>query len=510
MSDTIKSLRSLLKGSTVVFAGVTLELVISFFAQILIARTLGPINYGAVTIGVTIMTVTSLLTVLGLGSAIGRFVPRYDDPSEKRSILVSAFQLSLPVTIAISLGIIFASDLLAQYVFHDPTVGPVISIFGITIPMVVFLKLTVSSLQGYKMTVPKVVLENILLPVSRFGFAAFVLLIGLQAVGIAWAYAAAYAIVTALGLFYLYRHTSLFSTKYATFSKHRELVRFSLPLLISSAMYAVFNDIDSLMLGYFSETGAVGIYSTVYSVGMLLRLGLISFSFLFVPLVSDLHSDRKYSEMKRIYQLITKWIFLATFPVFLLFIFFPGTALQMTYGDEYVSGRFALLVLSIGFFVHSTAGLNINTLTIINETRLIMYNNIAVAFLNIVLNILLIPQYSLLGAAIATTASLIALNAIASAELYWKTGIHPFTPSLVCPGAIAIILAGGFYWVSTYVTATPIMAVGFLISFGLIYLLVIILFGGIDQEEFTLLLQFEEHFGVNLRPIRTIIERFVK
>ena len=93
MSDTIKSLRSLLKGSTVVFAGVTLELVISFFAQILIARTLGPINYGAVTIGVTIMTVTSLLTVLGLGSAIGRFVPRYDDTSEKRSIIVSACQV---------------------------------------------------------------------------------------------------------------------------------------------------------------------------------------------------------------------------------------------------------------------------------------------------------------------------------------------------------------------------------------------------------------------------------
>lgn len=508
MSDTVKSLRELLTGSSIVFIGISLELFISFVAKVIIAQTLGPTDYGVVTIGVTLLTALSLLASLGMGTTLGRYVPRFDDETDRRGVLVSGFQLVLPVAIIVAVSVYLAAGPLATRIFDDASAAPIIRVFAFAIPLATVLKLTVAALQGYRTATPKVVLQNVLLPVSRFAFVAVVILAGFRATGIAWAYAGAYAATAALSVWYLYRHTSLFDRTEGATAMHGELLRFSLPLLVSSGMFIIFNDTDSLLIAALDTSSSVGIYDTVYVVGTFLRLGLISFSFLFVPIISELHSNENYAEMERMYKLVTKWIFVGTFPVFAAVLLFPEQALRLTFGTQYLPGSTALAVLSIGFFVHVIAGLNINTLTAIGETKLIMYNNVFVALLNVVLNLVLIPRYSFVGAAAATTISFVALNVIASAELYVKTGISPFSRSLLRPGVITVGLAGALYWVSLQVTAsTPlvvVVSVGYLVA----YAAIILAFGGIDEEELTLLLQFEERFGVDLGPLKRLVRRF--
>jgi Na+-driven multidrug efflux pump len=94
--------------------------------------------------------------------------------------------------------------------------------------------------------------------------------------------------------------------------------------------------------------------------------------------------------------------------------------------------------IAIGFFTHAVPGPNVNALTATGKTRLIMWDNLAAGDTNIVLNVLLIPQYGLLGAAIATAVAYGGLNLLYSVQLYRLTGIHPVTLSLLKPATAGL------------------------------------------------------------------------
>lgn len=508
--DEIDRFRRLFSGAGILFAGTILELGISFLAQLLIARYLGPINYGAVALGLKLMTAGSIIVLVGLDSGIGRYLPRYDTPSRRRGVLVSALQVAIPLAVLTS-GVIFvAADAIAIHAFHDPSVAPVIRVFSVALPFAALVRLTVGSVQGMQRSLPKVVIQHLTLPITRFVLIAGVLAFGLGAVAAAWAYGFAYITAGTLGLYYLVRHTPLFDDVEPA-PMRRELLAFSAPLMITAAMLQILSHIDTFFLGYFESTGAVGIYNVVYPLGQLLTVVLSVFGFMVMPAISSLDAEASVGEMRRTYQVTSKWILLATLPIFLVVALFPEMVLKLTFGREYVSGALALSILSIGFFTHAIVGPNGNALTSVGRTRTIMYDNIAVAVTNIGLNLLLIPQYGIVGAAIATSVSYGLLNTLYTYQLYRETGIQPFTSGMIRPTVIAFGLVGILYWVITvYLSVTLLLLVGMFALFLVLYLLIIARFGGIEDEEILLLWSLEEEIGIDLGPFKRIAEKLVR
>jgi O-antigen/teichoic acid export membrane protein len=508
--DSDSRLRGLFKGGGVVFAGLILELAISFVAKLVIARVLGRQDYGSVSLGITIMAVTSILVLVGLNTGIGRYLPRYDDEAHQRGVLVSALQLSMPIAILAGIGVAYFAPVIAGDLFGEPSITPVIRIFGLVIPFATLWKLAVGGIQGMQQSLPKVYIQNITLPVLRFAGIALALALGFRTVGVAWAYALSHATAAAFGFYYLARYTPLFaSIEYVPM--RRELLVFSAPLVVSTTMTIIFSDIDTFLLGYFSTIGDVAVYNVVYPIAQLLVVGLSSFAFLFMPTLSELHADGDYNDMKRYYQIITKWVFMGTLPVFLVVVLFPRTSIRLTFGAEYAAGGTALAVLATGFFTHAIAGPNGRTLTSIGRTQTIMYDNALAAVVNLLLNLALIPRYSFLGAAVATAVAYGLLNVVYTYQLYRTTGIHPFTAALVRPGIAAVVLASVVYWVvSTFFTITvSVLAIAFAVFLAL-YGLIILRFGGIEEEEVMLVVSFEERFDVDLGPLKTVARKMLR
>ena len=499
--------RSLFTGAGIVFAGVVLELAISFLAKLLIARYLGRVGYGAVSIGLTIMTMASILVLVGLDNGVGRYLPRYDDLAARRGVLKSALEIALPIALGVGVVLFLAADLLATSIFHDAAVAPVIRVFSVVVPFAAVFRLSIGGVQGMGQSLPKVIIQNLTLPIVRFSLIAVVLLYGLGAVAAAWAYGLAYVVAGTLGAYYLLRHTPLLEDTPAA-SMHRDLLAFSAPLMITAAMLQVLAHIDTFFLGYFASTGVVGDYNVVYPLAQLLTVVLSAFGFVVMPTISSLDADDALAEMRRTYQLAAKWIFLATLPVFLVLALFPRMSIRVTFGAEYDGGALALAILAIGFFSHAVVGPNGNTLTSIGRTRLIMYDNLAVGATNVVLNVLLIPTYGIAGAAIATAVSYVLLNVLYTAQLYRATGIHPFTAGMVRPSMIALGVVALMYWVTTtfFVVTLPVLMGGFMV-FMLIYGVIVLRYGGIEHEELVLLWSVEERFGVDLGPLKRVAER---
>jgi O-antigen/teichoic acid export membrane protein len=211
------------------------------------------------------------------------------------------------------------------------------------------------------------------------------------------------------------------------------------------------------------------------------------------------------------YGVISKWIFIVTFPVFLVLAFFPTQAISLTFGTKYASGNTALSVLTIGFFVNAIMGMNSESLISIGATKVKLYTDAGTAAVNFALNIVLIPPFGPLGAAIATSAAFILRNVVISAYLYRETGIVPFGR-----GLIRTTLVGGFcfavaYFVIQFVfTPTiPIMAIGYA-AFLILYAITIVRVGGIEKEEVMIVKSIEERFEVDLEPGKRIIRGIMR
>jgi O-antigen/teichoic acid export membrane protein len=509
MADsTNDTLKKLVSSSGILLFGLVFQLGIGFFARAVVGRTLGKVPYGKISLGYTFLTVVSIIVVVGTDKGVSRYLPRFDDLERRRGVLASAYQVVVPLSVAVGLVIAVFADPIATHVFRAPNAVSVFRVFGLTIPLAAFVRLTIGSVRGMQHSLPRVYIQNVGLPLARIVLIVVVVLIGFQTVGVAWAYAASYGIATALCLVYLIRHTPLFAGVKSE-PMHRELLTFSAPLMVSAAMNLVLESIDTFILSVLGTTGAVGVYNVAYPLAKLLTPALMAFGFIFLPAISELHSNGEFEEMRRTYQLISKWILFITLPIFLVFAFFPATVIRLTFGPEYTSGALALTVLSVGFLVHSVAGLNGNSLTSIGRVRTLMYDNAFVALLNIVLNIVLIQRYSYVGAAVATTVCYIVLNVLFLVQLYRETGTHPFRRESFVPGGVALAI-----WAALFVGLRPVFdSLSLLLVevgvFIVLYPVLILSLGGVESEDIELLKTLETRSGIDLGIVRRLARKFV-
>jgi len=208
----------------------------------------------------------------------------------------------------------------ATRVLGAPEAVVVVRIASLGIPFAVVMKFTIGVVQGLQRSLPKVLIRNIGQPIVRFSLVVVSLYFGLGAAGIVRAYSATFAAAGLAGLYYVLTRTNLRSSVTANM-RQRELVRFSAPLMLTAAMLMVLSYFDIFMLSYFRTSGEVGSYNVVYPLAELLTATLSAFSFIAMPILSQLHSDERITEMDRTYKVVTKWIFMATLPPMLILIF---------------------------------------------------------------------------------------------------------------------------------------------------------------------------------------------
>jgi len=418
------------------------RLTLSFLVSILAARYLGQVGYGTLSIGTTILAAVSTLTMVGLGQGVSSYLPRYESPETKRDILVSACLIILPVSVGIATILIVSAPFLASNVFDNPSLVPVIRVCALGIPVANIGQLAVSAIRGNKQTVPKVLIDDICLQGSRVLLIVSFGVIGLGTVAIAGAYTASLVLSATFGLYYLVRHTPLLSAS-GSITLRKDLLGFSFPLWISAGMSVIYSGTDTFIIAYFSETASVGIYNVVYPLAHHLSIIMISIGYIALPTFSEMHANREYKKMKSDYQSVTEWILAGTLIPFLMILFFPKQIIELFFGAEFVVGSFALSILAFGFFFHSMTGPTSDIVKAIDASRLVMIDGAVAAFANLILNIILVPRYDYIGAAIATTASYALLNGLYSYQVYTRTGAHPFSKRylvLLCLSVIPLLV----------------------------------------------------------------------
>lgn len=504
MSDDYDSLAGLLFRSGVfVFFGWIIDRGVRFGGRVIIARGFGKVDYGNIALGATILAMGSTVALLGLHAGVSRYLPRDDSVEFKRGVILSATQIVLPAALVIGALLTTFAEPLAVIFFGSRTQAHLLRVFAFGIPFATFVKLTIDVIRGQQRSNAKIALENITVPVVQFFGIAVALTLGLGRVAVAWVYTVSYGAAALLAIYYLRRYTPLFKPADATYIR-RELLKFSVPMLFTSVMFMLLSDIDTAMLGYFDTPSVIAEYNVAYPLSFLLVAILESLAFLFIPVLSRLHSDRHLEEMNNMYQLLTKWIIFLTTPAFLLFISYPEKIILITFGETYVAAATAMIILSTGFFVRTITGPNGATITAIGRTKLHLYDTSAVTMLNIVLNLILIPRYSYVGAAVATAVCYIALNVIYSYQVYAELGIVPVSNRTLRP-LLGLFGISTVAYVFSGIPSALWEYFALFAGYGVAFVCVLVFFRGIGSDEALLLNNIEERFGIDLTFLRRLV-----
>ncbi|MBH3300345.1 flippase [Serratia marcescens] len=179
----------------------------------------------------------------------------------------------------------------------------------------------------------------------------------------------------------------------------RHLFSVGLPLAVSSLSIVIYTRIDQIMLGGMLGEQAVGWYSAALTLAQ---------GWSFVPmamitsLMSGIAGSRQAAEQEYRIRLLYVIVMALSLPALLVFIYFPSQIINVLYGDEYLPAADVLAVCSFTSLVSVLGTVSYRSIVLFSGYRFIAMKMPMVAVINILLNLLLIPRYGLMGAAVST------------------------------------------------------------------------------------------------------------
>lgn len=166
--------------------------------------------------------------------------------------------------------------------------------------------------------------------------------------------------------------------------------------------------IDRFILEYFKGTAVVGIYSASYRIGIVMNLVITGFKVAWTPFFMNLKGEEGNKE---IFSKVFTYFWYGGLVVFLLFSLLADDLVKVNIAgytllnEKYWDGLIIIPYILLAY-LFSGLYLNLNVASFFqNKIKYLIISSAAGCFSNIALNFILIPQFSIVGAAIATMLS---------------------------------------------------------------------------------------------------------
>jgi O-antigen/teichoic acid export membrane protein len=443
--------RSHLRGSSLLFGGRLLSLGLNFAGQVLTIRYLTQSDYGALAYALSFVSIAASVNLLGLGRAVNRFVPMYEEQGDRRAAagtLWIAFATVLGLGLALvvaTMGVGLASGRLAG----DARSAELVLLLILLTPLQALDNLLQGAAAIFLGARAIFFRRHLLGPLLKLAAVVAVITTGTGVRALAIGHLVAGAVGVAAYLFVLrgtlaerglWGRPKLAAMKLPT----RPVFGFALPLLSNDVVLVLKTNLAILALEFFRSTTEVAELRAVLPLAGLISVVLTSFKFLYVPLASRLFGRGDTQSVGELYWRTTLWIGVFSFPVFATCFFLAGPMVEALFGARYAASAGFLAVISVGAYFHALLGLNTYTLQVHGRVRFIaIANGVAVA-IGLALNLLLVPRLGGAGGALAVTGTIVAYNVLNQLGLRGCAGVGRVPAACVetwakIAGAVAVI-----------------------------------------------------------------------
>lgn len=387
---------NLKKNAYWVSLGQFLQMALALAVVPVATRYLGDEQFGVYSLASVLMYFVFLFNDLGLNTYFTREVAR--DTTAAQRWFANALGLKLATLLP---ALLFLPALWLVPSLNDDARWAIVIFCGYGI-LSSFFQLSFAVFRAYeRMGYETFILVAEKIVISGFGIALLV-----QGYGLLWfcgVFLVGGAVSLALSLFFI--HKNFFPLKFSLEPQFsRQLLRRALPFGLSMFLVNVYDRVDILMLTAMTSASEVGLYAAAYKLLSLTNLvPMILVTALFPALSREAALGSE--EAARIFTKGLKYLTFLALPMIAGAMVLADELVVFMFGPEFQKAAPALQILS---WVSGILFLNIflaTLLTAANQQKKLVYVQICGLITNVSLNLILIPKYSFVGAALATLAT---------------------------------------------------------------------------------------------------------
>lgn len=346
-------------------------------------------------------------------------------------------RLALGSGAAAALALFAAAGPLARALSGDSELEPLLVALAVGLPAAAGLRVAAAATRVSRRMQFSVLAEDVAQPVLFLLLALAGLATGRSLPALGWASSAAFGAAFLLALTYLGR---LFPGRGpAPAPAAGELLRFGWPTALAGAFGLLVLWLDRLVVGYYLEDSAVGLYQAASQASLALAVVLTAFNAIFAPMIGELNRAGERSELAALYRASTRWGLLAALPLAAVFLVAPADALETLFGQAYRPAAPALVLLTSGQLVNLATGA-VGFLLMMSGRERTWLGCAAVALAaNLTLNVTLVPRWGIAGAGAATAISVAGIFLAGLAFVRRGLGFGPWDRRFA--GTVATALA---------------------------------------------------------------------
>jgi len=410
--------------SLIAFSVRIVSAVIAFVSQVLLARWMGSFEYGIFVLVWTTMIIVGNLSCLGFHTSVIRYLPEYREKNmlpELRGILLTSrlfVLIASTVIAAIGMGgVWFFSDSLENYYV-------VPFILGMTcLPMIALSDVLQGVARANSWPISALAPTYLTRPILILVVLGIALLAGMQA-DARTAILAAIVATYATTLLQLVSMTSRVGKRIPAGPMRvllREWIIVSLPIFLIESFFFLLTNADVLMVGVFMQPNDVAVYFATVK-----TLALVHFVYFAVKTgVAQRYAQFTHGDRHRLAAFARETVSWTFWPslAMAVAVLAVGEPMLMLFGPGFDQGYPLLFLLVFGVVARSAVGPAEALLTMSGNQNVCAAVFAATLGVNVSLSVLLIPQFGLWGAAIATTLSMMFEATMLALTVKRKLGI---------------------------------------------------------------------------------------
>ena len=364
----------------------------------ILTKNLGAFDYGIWSQIKVTLALIGPLVFFGLNDALIRFLTGTKN-EKKINVEVSTAALFLFISgIFFTLLIFIFSEQLSLVLLKTVAVAPFFKIAS----LLLFLR-SVSGLFRavfrFKQKYGLYSFSTVLLAAADIILVSFFLLKGMGLRGVLAGFISA-QVITFVFTFILSK--KFYSFVKPSFGSLKNYLSYGTPLIFIPLFHWIFQVGDQYILGYYHGGSVVGLYALAYSLSYVLRTLATPILTILQTSITAAWNQKDIKSFRTYFRYSYKYLFLILIPAGFGIISLSKPIILIISTEEFLLAAKILPILVIGILLFTFVHLSNMLLRIEKKTKAIRNIFLFLALCNIILNLILVPLYSLYGAAIAT------------------------------------------------------------------------------------------------------------
>ena len=446
------------KGVFNIFWGLAASSIISAIGVMLVAGLLSESEYGLVAIALMGPNLIAIFRDWGVDWATIKYTAQYRSENKEanvKNVLASVIFFEILLGFSLSIVSFFLSGFLAN-ILDRPSIVPLIQIASFTIFADALLKAAQAAFTGYeKMEYHSI--TSIVLSTLKTGFMIILVILGFGTFGAIVGATIAYLISGVISILLLY--VTIYKplqrqdvNKLEIFATIKTLFRYGLPLSISAIFSGFLMQFYNVLLAIYCTDLFIGNYQVALNFASIVTFFVMPVLTVLLPAFSKLDSQKERETLGNVFQFSVKYAALIIVPVAFAVMALSQPGVSTLFPGKYSYTPLYLALYVVTFIYTAFGYLSVeNIIKSQGKTDVNMKLTMITSVIGLALNIVLIPNFGILGLLATNIVSGIPSLIIA---LWWIK--KKFNAAIDWVSSAKILLASTLAAVITYVVTSQL------------------------------------------------------